>query len=45
MPSAGFEHAIAATKLPQTNAIDRATPRIGEVNFEMNIADRGCRAG
>jgi hypothetical protein len=31
MPSAGFEPAIPATKLSQTNALDRADTGIGEL--------------
>jgi hypothetical protein len=36
MPSAGFEPAIPATKLPQTYALDRAVTGIGKA-FEYRI--------
>ena len=32
MPTAGFEPAIAASKRPQTHALDRATTGIGMLN-------------
>jgi hypothetical protein len=37
MPSAGFEHAIPATKRPQTHALDRAAPGIGYIGLEPSM--------
>jgi hypothetical protein len=41
MPSAGFEPAIPATKLPQTYALDRAATGIGNLIFLEKI-NFGC---
>jgi hypothetical protein len=37
MPTAGFEHAIPATKQPQTYALDRAATGIGFVRSVSNL--------